>query len=182
MSSDENKIDPKFEKLARDTADLVKTGNMNEVLRVFKKTLGEDNPALIGAMKMIANAMKAKDDKAGAHRVYKNIYDIMCKQASEDNPEVLKASMDVIATTASVRDAYDMARKGLRIANTLSGEVEIKAEFETIKAVIFESLTPVLQRLYTKLETRKPKKIKKIAHRDVTYDVDAIMKEFGLED
>ena len=179
MTTDENKIDPVFEKLSKETADLIKTGNFDEILRVFKRTLGEDNPALIGAMKMIANGMKAKGDKQGAHKVYTNIHDIMCKQGNSNNPEVLKAYMDVIATTSSVRDAYDMARKGLELANTLSGEDDLKQQYTSIKSDVFESLTPVLKRLYTKLENRKTSSVKTVTPIN-TDNIDDIMEKFGL--
>jgi hypothetical protein len=182
MTTNENKIDPVFEKLSKETADLIKTGNFDEILRVFKRTLGEDNPALIGAMKMIANGMKAKGDKQGAHKVYTNIHGIMCKQGNPSNPEVLKAYMDVIATTSSVRDAYDMARKGLELANTLSGEDDLKQEYMSIKSEIFKSLTPVLKRLYIKLENRKQsigKTVIPVVQKN-TDNIDDIMEKFGF--
>jgi ribosomal protein L7/L12 len=178
----EPEFDPKFKELVQSTADLVKTGNIDAMVKRFKAELGEDSPTFIGSMRMMAGAMKAKGNTQAAHKIYKNIHDIMVRQGGETQVEVLKAYMDVISTNNSIKDAYDMTRHGKKLADK-SDDNEIKEQFETIRSTIFESLSSVQQRLYTKLDNREVNIKTDMSEKSTgNCDIDDVITQFGLEE
>lgn len=172
------KLNPEFMKLVHSTADLIKTGKLDELYRRFKHELGEDNPEFIGSMRVIAGGMKSNGNIAGAHRIYKYIHSTMVKQGGETQPEVLKAYMDVISTASSAKDAFEMTRHAKDIAT----DDEIKEQLDTIHDTIRKSLTPTQQRLYAKLDDRKSSKQPSTAKSTETENanIDDIIDKFGL--
>jgi hypothetical protein len=184
--SKKDEVDDKFKKIADDTAELIKQGKFKEVLRAFKKGIGEDDPILIGAMKMIANGMKAAGNKPAAHQLYNDIYDLMVKQGGENQIEVVKALIDVISTSSNLKTSYELTIKGLESA-AITGDKDLIESLTNHKVEIFKSFSDTQRRVYRKLENNKNKKkvdviSKPPAPSEAVCDIDALMSEFGLTD
>ena len=181
--NNKNEVDDKFKKIADETAELIKQGKFKEVLRAFKKGIGENDPVLVGAMKMIANGMKASGNKEGAHNLYNEIYDLMVKQGGENQTEVIKALIDVISTSSNLKTSYELTIKGLESAS-VTGDEDLIESLTNHKVAIFKEFSDTQRRIYRKLEEKKTKKQtskKEEIDDDKFCDIDALMKQFGLD-
>ena len=176
------KITDDFKDMVDKTSALVKSGNFDEVLRMFNAVCKDrSNPEFVGALKMIANGMKAKGEHNKALKIYESIYQDLTKKCGLVHKETLTALSDVISTTRDVSSTFKYLSDGTDAAIELSDESLIET-FSNIRTSFFESITPTQKRLYIKLENnRKKKPEKEVAPDGIdAEDIDDLMERLGL--
>jgi pentatricopeptide repeat protein len=180
------KITDDFKDMVDKTSELVKSGNFDEVLRMFNVMCKDrSNPEFVGALKMIANGMKAKGEHNKALKIYESIYQDLTKKCGLVHKETLTALSDVISTTRDISTTFKYLSDGTDAAIELGDESLIET-FDNVRTSFFEAITPTQKRLYIKLENNRKKKKKKtekeVVHEGITAleDVDDLMERLGL--
>ena len=178
-----DKITDDFKDMVDRTSNLVKSGNFDEVLRIFKETCkDQSNPEFVGALKMIANGMKAKGEYNKALKIYESIYRDLTKQCGLVHKETLTALSDVISTTRDISTNFKYLTEGIAASIEL-GDQSLIDTFSNIRTSFFESITPTQRRMYIKLENNRKKNKKTSSQKkevDIEEDIDLLMERLGL--
>lgn len=182
-----SQTDDDFKRVMNFTTNLVKNGDFKQVLKIIKSQLDVKNPNTVIALSMLAGLMKDRGKTEEAHDLYKSIYDTMKVSLGEDHRDTLSALHNV-ALTCSLETETNRLLVDLVATSSTKRYEDLLATFSKSLEEFRSKLSIKKKRLYDKLDantkvekTQVEKCISKQQH--ITSDeVDALMKEFGLEE
>lgn len=178
-------VSKEFKDMVDRTSQLAKTGNFEEILKMINSLdMDLGNPEMVGAMKMIANGMKAKGDYNKAQKIYQDIYEGLVSRCGMIHKETLNALADVVSTSRDASECFKYLTRGASAAATL-GDESVITTFSDLRTSFFDSISPTQKRIYLKLEANRKRKAtdnkvspkQKQAKVD-NRDIDEIMKDF----
>lgn len=179
-------VSKEFKDMVARTSELVKKGDFDEILRLFGKlNMNSSDPEFVGAMKMIANGMKAKGNHDKAFKIYQDIYIDLREKCGLVHKETLTAMADVISTTRDASLIFKYLTEGASAA-AIVGDEDIITIFSDIRTNFFNNITPTQKRLYLKLESNKKRKATdekespKRKQAKTVHDIDELMARFDL--
>ena len=182
-----SQTDDDFKRVMSFTTNLVKNGDFKQVLKIIKSQLDVKNPNTVIALSMLAGLMKDKGKTEEAHDLYKSIYDTMKVSLGEDHRDTLSV-LHSVALTSSLESETNRLLVDLVATSSTKRYEDLLATFSKSLEEFRSKLSIKKKRLYDKLDTstkvEKSNVENSISKKQyITNDeVDALMKEFGLEE
>lgn len=177
-----------FKRVMNFTTNLVKNGDFKQVLKIIKSQLDVKDPNTVIALSMLAGLMRDKGKTEEAHDLFKSVYETMKQSLGEDHKETL-SMLHNVALTSSLESETNRMLVDLVATSSTKGYDDLLVTFSKSLEEFRSKLSISKKRLYEKIDSGTTKaeksKVKKSITKKqhlTTQELDALVKEFGLED
>jgi len=176
-----------FKRVMNFTTNLVKNGDFKQVLKIIKSQLNVKDPNTVIALSMLAGLMRDKGKTEEAHDLFKSVYDTMKQSIGEDHKETL-SMLHNVALTSSLESETNKLLVDLVAISSTKGYDDLLVTFSKSLEEFRSKLSISKKRLYdkidagTKIEKSQVKKSTTKKQHLTNEELDALVKEFGLDD
>jgi hypothetical protein len=176
-----------FKKIMDKTSEMVRRGELRNVLKMIQSELDVKDPSTMVALTMLAGLMRDKGDKQAAFDLFRSIYLDMNDTLGPTHKDTLSIIHNMALTSSSDSETNKLLVDIIAVSSS-NGYDDLLKTFSNSLETFRRSLSMSKRRLYEKMDNQRSvkTKIKTISSRTdnnlSNTEIDSLILEFGLLD